>query len=60
MTHNSRCAHANPASKCRCSCNGKLHGINYEVVKKDDTPTIDRYLMLNEKSMDNAKKFKKA
>jgi len=53
MAHNSRCANANPDSKCRCSCGGKLHGINFH--KPETLVTVDKYI-----DMDNTKKFIKS
>ena len=56
MKHSIRCEKANPNSKCRCSCGGKLHGIRYKE-KETEKPTIDKYIQTN---MDNYEKFIKA
>ena len=37
MTHNSRCANANPRSRCECSCGGKNHGINHKDFLHENT-----------------------
>ena len=37
MAHNCRCEEANPKTKCRCSCGGRLHGIAHAKYN-DDAP----------------------
>lgn len=34
MTHNSRCEDADPKSRCRCTCGGRLHGRTHEDEKE--------------------------